>query len=116
MSTDISSTWSGLPVVLIGAAVDVARAPTPVPATLSEPRRSASGGPTSSRSGSGMSSLVLASGAADAVHIICGDGHHHVLGHAEASRLYRALGQVLGLPTDHLAVPEAAQAPGPARP
>jgi hypothetical protein len=63
-----------------------------------------------------MSCRVLASGAADAVHVICDDGHHHLLGNAEARRLYLTLGQVLGLPTDHVAIPEATEAPGPTRP
>lgn len=62
-----------------------------------------------------MSCAVLASGDADAVHIICDRGHHHLLGHAEARRLYLTLGQVLGLPTAPVALPEAAEAPGPPR-
>lgn len=59
-----------------------------------------------------MSCTILASGDADAVHIICDHGHHHLLDPTEAHRLYRTLGQVLGLPTDHVAIPQAAEAPG----
>lgn len=63
-----------------------------------------------------MNCTIRASGAADAVHIICDHGHHHVLGPAEARRLYLTLGQALGVPTDHLAVPEAAEATSPLLP
>jgi hypothetical protein len=63
-----------------------------------------------------MSCTILASGDADAVHIICDHGHHHLLGHAEARRLYLSLGQVLGLPTDPVALPEVTAAPDPPRP
>lgn len=59
-----------------------------------------------------MSCTILASGAPDAVHIICDHGHHHLLGPAEARRLYLTLGQALGLPTDPVALPQAAEAPG----
>ncbi len=87
-----------------------------MPATLFEPHRSASGPRTSSRAGRGMSCTILASGDAEAVHIICEHGHHHLLGPADARRLYLTLGQVLGLPTDPGAIPEAAEAPSPALP
>lgn len=63
-----------------------------------------------------MSTEVLASGAADAVHVICDDGHHHLLDHAEARRLYGTLGHALGLPTDHVAILEATDSPQPTRP
>ena len=63
-----------------------------------------------------MSCTILVSGDVDAVHVICDHGHHHLLDNAEACRLYLTLGQVLGLPADHLAVPPAAEASSPPRP